>query len=116
MQPTQLQNDSLVEIATFLVRRWSEKDNVIIEISEKTETKTRLKEKKVILTPLEKELGMTFKSTGSLERHCGMRPCESNIARRFSAMITRLDLFSTPWKPGELRSWEGKFGRAWIMK
>ncbi len=60
MQPTQLQNDSLVEIATFLVRRWSEKDDIIIEISEKTETKTRLKEKKVILTPLEKRVGDDF--------------------------------------------------------
>ncbi len=54
MQSIQLQNDSLVEIATFLVRRWSEEDNIIIEISDKIETKTRLKEKKVILTPLEK--------------------------------------------------------------
>ena len=49
MQAIQLQNDSLVEIATFLVRRWSEKENIIVEISDKTETKTRLKENKVIL-------------------------------------------------------------------
>ena len=33
MQSIQLQNDSLLEIATFLIRRWSEVDNVIIEIS-----------------------------------------------------------------------------------
>ena len=45
MQSIQLQNDSLVEIATFLVRRWSEEEKVIIEISDKIETKTRLKEK-----------------------------------------------------------------------
>ena len=45
MQSIQLQNDSLVEIATFLVRRWSEKDKMIVEISDKVETKTRLKEK-----------------------------------------------------------------------
>ena len=45
MQAIQLKNDSLVEIATFLVRRWSEKDNIVIEISNKVETKTRLKEK-----------------------------------------------------------------------
>lgn len=60
MQAIQLQNDSLVEIATFLVRRWSEKENVIVEISDKTETKTRLKENKVILTPLEKRIGNDF--------------------------------------------------------
>ena len=56
----ELQNDSLVEIATFLVRRWSEKYNITIEISEKTETKVRLKENKVILTPLEKRIGNNF--------------------------------------------------------
>jgi len=60
MQTIQLQNESLVEIATFLVRRWSEKDNVIIEISDKMETKTRLNENKVILTPLEKRVGNNF--------------------------------------------------------
>ncbi len=60
MQAIQLQNESLVEIATFLVRRWSEKDTVIVEISDKVETKTRLKENKVILTPLEKRIGNDF--------------------------------------------------------
>ena len=52
MQAIQFQNESLVEIATFLVRRWSGKDKTIIEISDKMETKTRLNENKVILTPL----------------------------------------------------------------
>jgi len=28
MQSIQLQNDTLIDIATFLVRRWSEKENV----------------------------------------------------------------------------------------
>ena len=60
MQEIQLQNDSLIEIATFLVRRWSEKDNIVVEISDKVETKTRLKENKVILTPLEKRIGNDF--------------------------------------------------------
>ena len=60
MQAIQLQNDSLVEIATFLVRRWSEKDKVVVEISDKVETRTRLKENKVILTPLEKRIGNDF--------------------------------------------------------
>ena len=60
MQSIQLQNDSLVEIATFLVRRWSETDKMIVEISDKVETKTRLNENKVILTPLEKRIGNDF--------------------------------------------------------
>lgn len=60
MQAIQLQNESLVEIATFLVRRWSERDNIIVEISDKVETKTRLNENKVILTPLEKRIGNDF--------------------------------------------------------
>ena len=60
MQTIKLQNDSLVEIATFLVRRWSEKDKVVVEISDKVETRTRLKENKVILTPLEKRIGNDF--------------------------------------------------------
>jgi hypothetical protein len=55
MQSIQLQNDSLLEIATFLIRRWSEVDNVIIEISNNIETKTRLKENKVILDTFRKK-------------------------------------------------------------
>ena len=50
----------MVEIAAFLARRWSEKDNVIVEISEKVETKTRLRENKIILTPLKKRIGNDF--------------------------------------------------------
>ena len=45
MQTIQLQNESIVEIATFLVRRWSEEDKMVIEISDKMETRTRLNEK-----------------------------------------------------------------------
>ncbi len=60
MQPVQLQNESIVEIATFLVRRWSEENNIIVEISDIVETKTRLKENKVIITPLEKRIGDGF--------------------------------------------------------
>ncbi|MFQ5782986.1 MAG: vWA domain-containing protein [Nitrosopumilus sp.] len=60
MQALQLQNESLVEIATFLVRRWSEKEKIVVEISDKVETRTRLNENKVILTPLEKRIGNGF--------------------------------------------------------
>ena len=60
MQAIQLQNESIVEIATFLVRRWSEEDKMIVEISDKMETRTRLNEKKVIIAPLEKRIGNDF--------------------------------------------------------
>ena len=60
MQVIQLQNESIIEIGTFLVRRWSEEDKMIIEISDKMETRTRLNEKKVIITPLEKRIGNDF--------------------------------------------------------
>ena len=60
MHSIQIQNDSIIEIATFLVRRWSEKEKMVVEISDKVETKTRLKENKVILTPLEKRIGNDF--------------------------------------------------------
>jgi hypothetical protein len=60
MQTIHLKNESLLEIATFLVRRWSEKDNIIVEISDKVETRTRLHENKVMITPLEKRIGNDF--------------------------------------------------------
>ena len=60
MQAIQFKNESIVEIATFLVRRWSGKDKTVIEISDKMETKTRLSENKVVLTPLEKRIGDNF--------------------------------------------------------
>jgi len=60
MQSLQLRNETLLEIATFLVRRWSEKENIIVEFSDKVETRTRLNENKVIITPLEKRIGDNF--------------------------------------------------------
>ena len=60
MQSLELRNETLIEIATFLVRRWSEKENVTVEFSDKFETKTRLIENKVILIPLEKRIGNYF--------------------------------------------------------
>jgi Mg-chelatase subunit ChlD len=60
MQFLELRNETLVEIATFLVRRWSEKENVVVEFSDKMETRTRLTENKVILTPIEKRVGNYF--------------------------------------------------------
>jgi uncharacterized protein YegL len=60
MQSLELRNETLVEIATFLVRRWSQNENVLVEFSDKMEIKTRLIENKVILTPMEKRIGGYF--------------------------------------------------------
>ena len=51
MQSIQLRNDTLIDIATFLVRRWSEKENVTVEFSKIKQSETRLKEKRVLLIP-----------------------------------------------------------------
>jgi len=40
MQSLSLRSDTLIEIATFLVRRWSEKEKVTVELSQKKETST----------------------------------------------------------------------------
>jgi len=60
MQTLRFRSDTLVEIATFLVRRWSDKENVTVEFSDKIETKTRLKENRIILIPFEKLIGNEF--------------------------------------------------------
>lgn len=60
MQTIQLRHDTLIEIATFLVRRWSGNDNVTVEFSDKIEARTRLKENRVILPPIEKYDGSDF--------------------------------------------------------
>jgi len=35
MSSLSLRNDTLIEIATFLVRRWSENDQITVELSNK---------------------------------------------------------------------------------
>jgi len=60
MQSLQLQNDTLIDIATFLARRWSGKENVIVGFSKTRQNETRLKEKKVLLMPNECYYGNDF--------------------------------------------------------
>ena len=60
MQSLQLQNDTLIDIATFLARRWSGKENVIVGFSKIRQNETRLKEKKVLLMPNEHYYGNDF--------------------------------------------------------
>ena len=56
----QLRNDTLVEIATFLVRRWSDNDKIVVEFSQKKVNETRLKENSVVLIPIEEYQGDEF--------------------------------------------------------
>jgi len=60
MQSLQLQNDTLIDIATFLVRRWSGKENVTVGFSKTRQNETRLKEKRVLLMPNEHYYGDGF--------------------------------------------------------
>lgn len=60
MQSLQLQNDTLIDIATFLARRWSGKENVTVGFSKTRQNETRLKEKRVLLMPNEHYYGDGF--------------------------------------------------------
>lgn len=60
MQSLHLRNDTLVEIATFLARRWSEKDKMTVEFSDKRETVTKIKENKISLVSPERLTGTDF--------------------------------------------------------
>jgi len=60
MQSLQLQNDTIIDIATFLERRWSGKENVTVGFSKIRQNETRLKEKKVLLMPNEHYYGDDF--------------------------------------------------------
>jgi len=60
MQSLQLQNDTLIDIATFLARRWSGKENVTVGFSKTKQNETRLKEKKVLLMSNEHYFGNDF--------------------------------------------------------
>ena len=51
MSSVSLRNDILIEIATFLVRRWSGNDQITVEFSKKKTNETRIKENRVILIP-----------------------------------------------------------------
>ena len=60
MHSLQLQNDTLIDIATFLARRWSGKENVTVGFSKTRQNETRLKEKRVLLMPNEHYYGDGF--------------------------------------------------------
>ena len=60
MQPLHFRNDTLVEIATFLARRWAQKDRLVVEFSDKKENQTKLKENRISLISPERYLGGSF--------------------------------------------------------
>ena len=51
MSSVSLRNDTLIEISTFLIRRWSGNDQITVEFSTKKTNETRIKENRVILIP-----------------------------------------------------------------
>ena len=60
MRSLQLRNDTILEIGTFLVRRWSGKENITLNIRDQKEIQTKLRENKVVIFPLEKYQGTDF--------------------------------------------------------
>ena len=60
MQSLHLRNDTLLEIATFLVRRWSGKQKITVGIADQQEIQTKLKEGKVVMFPLDRFYGIDF--------------------------------------------------------
>ncbi len=60
MQSIHLRNDTLLEISTFLVRRWSGNDSITISIIDQKEVQTKLRENKVMMFPLERYQGTDF--------------------------------------------------------
>ncbi|CDI06201.1 vWA domain-containing protein [Candidatus Nitrosotenuis uzonensis] len=60
MQSLRLGYDTLVEIATFLARRWSEREKVVVEFSDKKETQTKIKDSKISLVSPERYIGDDF--------------------------------------------------------
>jgi hypothetical protein len=60
MQSLRLRNDTLIEIATFLVRRWAGKEGITVGIIDQKEIQTKLKENKVLMFPIERYQGTDF--------------------------------------------------------
>ncbi|MDE1764009.1 MAG: VWA domain-containing protein [Thaumarchaeota archaeon] len=60
MHSIQLRNDTLLEIGTFLVRRWSGKEEITLSIKDQKEIQTKLRENKITMFPLDKYHGADF--------------------------------------------------------
>ena len=55
-----IRNDVLIEISTFLARRWSNINNVIVTISRERKISTNIEKRKITLPDLEYFYGNTF--------------------------------------------------------
>jgi hypothetical protein len=60
MHSLRLRSDTLLEIGTFLVRRWSGKEGITVGITDQKEVQTKLRENKVLMFPLERYQGADF--------------------------------------------------------
>jgi len=60
MQSLHLRSDTLLEIGTFLVRRWSSNEDITVGITDQKEIQTKLRENKIILFPIERYQGTDF--------------------------------------------------------
>lgn len=57
MQSLRLRSDTLLEIGTFLVRRWSGKERITVGITDQKEVQTKLRENKVLMFSIERYQG-----------------------------------------------------------
>ena len=60
MQSLHLRSDTLLEIGTFLVRRWSSNEDITVGITDQKEVQTKLRENKIIMFPIERYQGTDF--------------------------------------------------------
>ena len=60
MHSLQIRNDTLLEIGTFLVRRWSGNEEITLSIKDQKDIQTKLRENKVIIFPLDRYYGTDF--------------------------------------------------------
>lgn len=60
MQSLHLRSDTLLEIGTFLVRRWSSNEDIAVGITDQKEVQTKLRENKIIMFPIERYQGTDF--------------------------------------------------------
>ena len=74
MQPSQIKDESLIEIGTFLARRWSGESNTTIEFSENGWSRTLLREYRIVLPSIGRLVGDGFQRYRQLRT---MLWCES---------------------------------------
>ena len=60
MHSLQLRNDTLLEIGTFLIRRWSGNEKITLSIKDQKEIQTKLRENKITMFPLDRYYGTDF--------------------------------------------------------